>query len=298
MGETPPTGEVINESGRGRPAGRARTAVAAYQGYRQRHVATRVHLGLPSPFLTFIVTLDEPLQIARHVDRRRPPGIYQTLVGGLHTTPAVITHDGAQSGLQVLVEPLAARALFGLPAGELAGWDSDAGEVLGPISAEIQERVQTAPTWPERFAVLDEVITEILQRRGGLAAPPPHVAQAWRLLRASGGCLPIGALADAVGVSDRHLTNQFRTELGLTPKVAGRVIRFDHARRALSRRPTGPPTIAAVAAAHGYHDQSHLDRDFVAFTGRSPSRWRAEENGQHPGECGNVQAGRAGSVAN
>jgi hypothetical protein len=167
-----PTGEVIDEAVAGRPADRARSVVATYHGYRQRHVAPRVHLGLPSPFLTFIITLDEPLHIARHVDPRRPPGSYQTLAGGLHTTPAVITHDGAQSGLQLQVEPLAARALFGMPAGELAGWDSDAGDVLGPLSAEIQERVQAAPTWPERFVVLDDAITRLLERRGDLAGPP------------------------------------------------------------------------------------------------------------------------------
>jgi hypothetical protein len=33
----------------------------------------------------------------------------------------------------------------------------------------------------------------------------------------------------------------------------------------------------------GYADQSHLVRDFVAFTGRSPTKWMAEE-------FGNVQA--------
>jgi AraC-like DNA-binding protein len=38
-----------------------------------------------------------------------------------------------------------------------------------------------------------------------------------------------------------------------------------------------------IAAEHGYADQSHLVRDFVAFSGRSPTRWLAEE-------FGNVQA--------
>ena len=284
-------GTVVNEAVEGRPAGRSATAVAAYHGYRQRNVAPAVHLGLPSPFLTFILTLDEPLHIAEHVDRRRPAEVLDTLAGGLHTSPAVITHDGAQSGIQLLVSPLAARGLFGLPAAELAGQDVDAATLLGRSSAEIQDRVRTASSWPQRFALLDDSLARIMAHRGDRTEPPAPVAQAWRLLIGSGGRMPISALADAVGYSDRHLTNRFRAELGLTPKTAGRVIRFDRARRALQREVVpGRSTIGAVAAGCGYHDQSHLDRDFVSFTGRPPSRWMAEE-------YGNLQAGGAPAAA-
>ena len=278
------TVEIVDEAVRARPGAPARVAVLAYQGYRQRHVAPALHLGLPSPYLTLIVTLDEPLHIVAHVDRRRAPGAFDTLAGGLHTAPAVIGHDGAQSGIQLLVDPLAARALLGMPAAELAGYDGDGGEVMGPVSAEIHERVGAAATWPERFAALDRAVAALLRHHDGRPGPPAPVAQAWRLLTASGGLMPVSAVADAVGYSDRHLTNRFRAELGLTPKTAARVIRFDRARRALQRQMGGGGgTIGAVAADLGYHDQSHLGRDFADSTGRSPARWLAEE-------CGNVQA--------
>jgi AraC-like DNA-binding protein len=82
-------------------------------------------------------------------------------------------------------------------------------------------------------------------------------------------------LADEVGWSARHLTNRFRTELGLRPKDAARVTRFDRARRRI-----GPGVrLADVAADAGYFDQAHLTREFAAFAGCSPSRWMAEEIG-------------------
>ena len=100
-----------------------RRYVAAYHGYRQRGVAPARHLGLPSPYLTLIFTLDDPLgTLAQHVEARPGgAGLRDALAGGLHTTPALITHDGCQSGIQLQVHPHAARALLGLPAGELAG---------------------------------------------------------------------------------------------------------------------------------------------------------------------------------
>jgi AraC-like DNA-binding protein len=270
---------VIDEAVVGRPRGAAGAVVASYHGYRQRGVPPARHLGLPSPYLTLIFTLDDPLQIVEHVDGR-PPRSYDALAGGLHTTPAVITHGGCQSGIQLQVHPHAARALFGMPAGELAGTDGDADAVLGYLVERIRNRMGEAATWGERFAVLDDELGTLVTGEA-MAGPPAAVVNAWRLLRSSGGAVPIGTLADAVGYSDRRLTTLFDAEIGLTPKIAARVIRFDRARRAV--QVAAPGRLGRIAAEHGYSDQSHLVRDFVAFTGRSPTKWLAEE-------FGNVQA--------
>ena len=126
------------------PAEPLRRYVAGYTGYRQRGVPPARHRGLPSPYLTLIFTLDEPLTIEAHPDPGQPPGEFGTLLGGLHSVPALITHAGAQSGIQVALRPLGARALLGLPAGELAGLDVPAEAVLGGVCAELRDRVRAA----------------------------------------------------------------------------------------------------------------------------------------------------------
>src|SRR2546429_406893 len=136
--------------------------------------------GLPSPCLTVIFTLHERLVVAGHPDPGQAPGRYNTLAGGLHTAPAMITHEGAQSGVQLAVSPLGARALLGVPAGELASIDVDGTDVLGSLASEIQDRLLAAATWPERFAVLDELLLARMDagaeaaghRAGALAGPP------------------------------------------------------------------------------------------------------------------------------
>lgn len=280
---------MVSESAHGTPEGALRGLVARYDGYRQRGVAPARHLGLPSPFMTLIVTLDEPLHLARHVDPRQPPASYDSLVGGLHATPVVVAHDGAQSGIQLSVSPLASRALLGMPAGALAGADFDAGDLLGRLAGELHERLAEAADWPRRFAILDAALASRL--RDG--APPRPVVDAWTLLIRSGGSIPISGLARAVGWSERQLGKRFQQEIGVSPKLAARMIRFDRARRSLqSRTAAGSrpgfrsgsrPDIAWIAAECGYHDQSHLVRDFKSFTGLAPSRWLAQE-------FGNVQA--------
>lgn len=89
---------VIDESVRQLPAPSLRPFVEWYAGFRQAGVAPARHRGLPSPALTFILTLDDPLVVAAHSDPRQPPGEYSTLLGGLHTAPALITHEGASPG--------------------------------------------------------------------------------------------------------------------------------------------------------------------------------------------------------
>jgi AraC-like DNA-binding protein len=286
----------VDEHCRWIPAEPLRRYVAGYTGYRQRGLPPARHRGLPSPYLTLIFTLDEPLTIEAHPDPGQPPGEFSTLLGGLHSVPALITHAGAQSGIQVALRPLGARALLGLPAGELAELDLPAEAVLGGVCAELRDRVRAAAGWPERFAVLDEILLRRagLRRAGlrsaglrsaglGWAGPSPGVAPevswAWRQLLREGGALRVSELAAGTGWSGRHLTSRFRAEIGLTPKAAARVIRFDRARKRLVRKLTtgGDYLLADLAADCGYFDQAHLAREFRALAGCPPSQWLAEE---------------------
>ena len=181
------------------------------------------------------------------------------------------------------LRPLGARALLGLPAGELAELDVPAEAVLGGVCAELRDRVRAAAGWPERFAVLDQLL---LRRIGSRAEAAPEVSWAWHELLRAGGTVRVSALAAGTGWSERHLTGRFRAEIGLTPKTAARVIRFSRARNLLVRHVAadGQPSLADLAAACGYFDQAHLAREFRSLAGCPPSQWLAEE-------FRNVQAG-------
>jgi AraC-like DNA-binding protein len=288
---------MVSESARYRPPAALRPLVAWYHGYRQAGQQPARHRGLPSPWLTLIITLDEPLTIAEHPDPHQPASAHQVLVGGLHTSPALVTHDGSQSGIQLGVTPLGARVLLGAPAGALATLDLEGDQVVGRFAADLQDRVRAAATWADRFAILDALFAaraglDLGSRPEGAGPVPsragpmdtraliaPEVRYAWRTLLATGGAVPVAELARETGWSARHLDNRFRAEIGLTPKAAARVIRFDRARRLLMRRvgAGGAPALADLAAVGGYYDQAHLAREFRGLAGLPPSRWLAEE---------------------
>ena len=262
----------MSEAVTGSPAPPLRPYVERYLGYRQEGFAPGVHRGLPSRHLTFIISLADPVDIAGMPDAHQRPGTYQAFLGGLHAAPATIRHEGTQIGVSLDLTPTGARALLGVPAGALAWSVVDLEDVLGPPGRELVDRLADAPTWADRFAVLDAVLARRVVPGTG---PPPETVRAWDRLVASGGTLDVRALASDVGWSRRHLSERFRSELGLPPKVAARVLRFERARRLL-QLPARPP-LADVAAACGFYDQAHLNRDWRELAGCSPTTWLAEE---------------------
>ena len=261
------------------PPPRLRPFVSGYIGYRLAGAEPGRHRGLPSPELTFIVTLDDPLAIDAHPDPGQPAGSYDTLLGGLHTSPALVSHQGRWSGVQLGLTPLGARTLLGLPAAGLVNWDAEATDVIGGFAAQLRELVVAQPTWAGRFAVIDA----LLERRAAEvdadrpATVRPEVGYAWRRLRETRGGVGVAELAAETGLSARRLGSLFLAEFGLAPKEAGRVFRFTHARRRIGRAVTHGETLAALAAECGFYDQAHLAREFRALAGCPPSQWLAEE---------------------
>ena len=256
----------------------AARAVTRMIGYRT--AMPGVHRGLPSPALTLVFPLSGEIPIQVPDGELLQSGDYAIPVGGLHTRPVYLppppcTVDGThlQRGIQLAVHPLAARALFGLPAGELAGLVVDLGDILGPDAAELTDELHT----DSGGAHATGVVAQWVERRIATTPVPeqsPEVLRAWQLIVGSGGRRRITDVAHEVGWSRRHLTTRLRAETGLGAKDIARVSRFQRARSMIgtSRQP-----LAEVAVTCGYSDQSHLATEWREFAGCTIGQWIAEE---------------------
>jgi len=256
----------------GRPAPPLRPYVSRYSGYWLDGFGPGTHQGLPSGSLTMVLSLGPPVDLAVQPDPAQPPASYDALVAGLHASPVTIAYEHSQRGVQIDLTPFGARALFGLPAGELGSIVVPLDALVGRRAGEWLDRLRSTRTWRGRFSVLDDVFAAALV---ATPAPASEVVRAWDRLVSSAGAIEVAALASEVGWSRRHLSERFQRELGLTPKVAARVLRFDRARHLLGRRDR--PGLAAVAVACGYYDQAHFTREFRELAGLSPTAWLSEE---------------------
>jgi AraC-like DNA-binding protein len=243
-------------------------------GYEQRGFPAGEHHGLPSRSLTFVIPFEAPLELAGGPDGRPGDLAMDTCVGGLHTTPVMIRHDGTQVGIQLSLTPAGARSLLAVPAGELASVVVDATDLLGSLAVELTDRVRSAVTWGERFAILDEVLGRAATAAVDEPGPRPELEQAWTMITARRGA-SVARIAREVGWSRRHLSHRFTAEFGVGPKQLDRVVRFEWASGRL--RDAHRPSLATVAAEGGYADQAHMARDWRQLAGCSPSEWVATE---------------------
>jgi AraC-like DNA-binding protein len=184
---------------------------------------------------------------------------HTSFVGGLYERQVTTEHPGRSLGMQVNLDPLAARALVGAPLHELANRTVPLEEILhAPL---LVERLAAARNWDSRFALLDETLAPSLAD----ARPPREVAWAWQRLRRTHGQVAIGELAAELGWSRKRIVARFRDEIGLPPKAVARLLRFEHARELAGTMPWGE-----LAFECGFSDQSHLIAEFRRVTGRTP----------------------------
>lgn len=146
-----------------------------------------------------------------------------------------------------------------------------------PADALRDERPGLAQLWPRRAGRLAEALASTGSAAEAQAVlssavlagvrgdPDPAVPALLRLARDGAR---VGAMADAIGLTERQLHRRCLAAFGYGAKTLQRVLRFDRAMR-LAR---GGTELADVAYRAGYADQAHLSREVRALAGVSPTR--------------------------
>jgi len=240
--------------------------VYPYCGYRESSLAITDRREVAGIIVPIIINLGPALDVS-------VPGQPETFerfdgpfVAGLHGGHTVVRTIGEQTGVQVNVSPIGARVLFGMPMSELANRVVTLEDVLGADAAILVERLRAVPDWSTRFDFLDAAL---LRRFAASSGPSVVMAWTWTRIVAEGGNVDVAALAGRCGWSNKRLIAEFRDQLGLPPKLVGRIVRFNGARRAAEQYGTAR-SLASIAEQCGYYDQAHFNHDFREFAGIPP----------------------------
>lgn len=163
-------------------------------------------------------------------------------------------------------KPGGAFPFLGLPADDLANTHVDLETLWGSPASQLRERLCETRTSAERFQLLQEALFSRLCH--GLEQHYA-VSAALTMFRKNQAGSTIREIAKYLGLSQRRFIQVFKAEVGMTPKLFSRIQRFQQTRTLIQRNPS--PNWAALAVDLGYFDQSHLIRDFLEFSGLSPS---------------------------
>ncbi|MGK5072783.1 DUF6597 domain-containing transcriptional factor [Janthinobacterium sp. ZB1P44] len=192
---------------------------------------------------------------------------------GMMTAPIAVISQGLVQTVAARFKPGAAARFFQLPLCELNDGRADLQQLWGrELAARLGDALWCEPlSNAQRVSILQEYL--LLRLR---AAPPRHQAgaaeHAIAAIEAASGQIRVDGLAQQLGVSRQHLAQQFRQQVGISPKLFARICRFRAASQGLKRL-AEQPDWAQVAVQYGYFDQSHLIHDFQDFARNSPEAW-------------------------
>ncbi len=188
-------------------------------------------------------------------------------VAGIHDGPSRTLHDGHQAGIQLNLPPMVACQLFGLPLGEIAHQVVAAVDLVPVAHRAAVQRLVELQSWDQRLDVVESLLKSAIER----PRPQGYQEMCWAVTRIerSSGTVPIRILAQELGWSERRLQRAFTTQVGVSPKVFARIVRFDALMTRVQTHPEARWVDRAIEL--GFSDQSHLVRDVRQFSGVTPS---------------------------
>jgi AraC-like DNA-binding protein len=250
------------------PAEALRPFAREYVGWNEELSAPLCRRELPTEEAPLIINFGAPFRLFAPGGERRDRDL-ASFITGAYDTYQLVESAGASCGVQVNFTLLGIRLLVGRPIQDMTNRALAPEDVFGEFARELTDRLYDAPSWDARFAWLDDALARRMHDPRDVSA---GVRCAWHRLIASRGSARIGSIVQEVGCSQRHFIAQFTHELGISPKVFARMLRFGRVVRAL--RTGQAADLAGLAVRAGYHDQSHLTRDVREFAGTTPGRLR------------------------
>jgi AraC-like DNA-binding protein len=234
---------------------------------------------LPSGTAELVVNLrHDRITIDRTMQSARAQSLAGVAVSGTYTGAFVI--DAMQHELMMGAHftPGGACAVFGRPVADLADAHVDFAAIGGDASARsLRERLCGAATHEARFRYLEQALTEQLASTSPLH---PAVRLALERFSATGLGASVAEVVRESGLSHRRFLTLFTSEVGLSPKLFCRVLRFRHLHDLAQR--SGRIDWAQLAQECGFVDQPHLAREFRKLSGMTPTQYQCDlRHGRH-----------------
>ena len=150
---------------------------------------------------------------------------------------------------------------FGVSALEFANQVRSIADVPSPLARAMTSMAQQA----ENRAELLRAVLNLLSRKCSAQTADARLAFAlfqteWK---------PVGAVARALGMSERHFDRLFLDQVGLSPSRFRRIRRLERVMDAMRRAPPDP-AMASFALDHGFFDQAHMNHELKHLTGMTP----------------------------
>lgn len=118
-------------------------------------------------------------------------------------------------------------------------------------------------------ARLNHINRYLISRLPGIYQPEKRILHAIDLITSSKGQFTISKLSEEACLCQRQFERKFKDAVGISAKVFSRVIRFRYTSKYIKCNPH--ESIYSAAVTCGYHDDSHLAKEFRQLGGILPT---------------------------
>ncbi|WP_346759342.1 AraC family transcriptional regulator [Agaribacillus aureus] len=219
---------------------------------------------LPTGTVELIINLGSPTQV--FLDN----GIQvnkEFWVCGMHTGSILHQPIAETHMIGVSFKPFGALPFLKVPMSELKNSLVNLELIWGNEPFELKQQLLAQKSVRDHFLTVETFLTAKLSNRQN------HFAAiiAWLDLQLSSSReVHLEDLYQKIGYSKRHIIQEFRKFVGLTPKDLKQIYRFNDALKAIDPNQINWTSLALTC---DYYDQAHFNNQFKNFSGLTPSEY-------------------------
>lgn len=224
---------------------------------------------LPTGKIELIFNFGEPYRVLNRESLDPIAASTHHWIAGFQTENFIIEATGNRSHmLGIRFRPGGAYPFFPFPISELNDQVITLNLLWGRLADELYERLLEIGDVPGRVYLLQTLLCQKLRHNLHGLDMVQHVAHH---IAYANGQVNIKTLSDKIGVSQKHLSNQFKRMIGVSPKKLARLYKFQRVLEMID--PSRPVNWSQIAHHCHYYDQAHFNKDFYAFSGINPTQY-------------------------
>lgn len=181
--------------------------------------------------------------------------------------------SGSSGMIAARFYPGALSAFLSFPVKEITDKYIALHTVFGAEARSLEKSLRAYNSFHERM--IDLLDAFLLSKRSQQAFTPILKQATLRKIADQQQAVKIEALSKQLNIGRRHLERKFNDQVGMSPRLFLRIVRFQNVFRIIRNKNIKNLTDLTYRA--GYFDQSHFNRDFKAFSGMSPKDYFKED---------------------
>jgi AraC-like DNA-binding protein len=223
----------------------------------------------PTTALNLQINLGETLQLYERDHRTSSISLAESWLGGIYGVHHSVDWTPYIRLYGARFKPNGAHPFFGFPMSEVYNQIVAMDVLWGRWGSELREQLYAAPTIEAGLLLFERLLRERFRETPKITNEQNIVEYAISAMSRNHGTLSIRGLSEYIGISQDHLGTLFKRVVGTSAKELARLYRFEHVLRSINHAHAIDWTQIALQC--GYYDLSHLNKDFVMFTGHSPT---------------------------